>query len=79
MSYILAIDQGTSSCRTIIFDEKANIISKSQKLLSQLYLKYSWNCCWVLKFFPSEKKIKQKSKYLQKTDSKLVDKMRHRW
>jgi len=42
MSYILAIDQGTSSCRAIIFDEKANIISKSQKSISQHYSKKGW-------------------------------------
>ncbi len=42
MSYILAIDQGTSSCRTILFDKKFNIIGIEQKEFKQFYPKTSW-------------------------------------
>jgi glycerol kinase len=42
MSYILALDQGTSSCRAIIFNEKAQIVSKAQKSITQFYLNTGW-------------------------------------
>ena len=35
--YILAIDQGTTSTRSIIFNKKGNIISSSQKELTMIY------------------------------------------
>lgn len=41
-SYILALDQGTSSSRAIVFNEKAEIISKVQKEFSQIYPKAGW-------------------------------------
>jgi len=37
--YILAIDQGTTSCRTILFDDKANIVSTEQREFKQIYPK----------------------------------------
>lgn len=40
--YIIALDQGTTSSRTIIFDEKANICSKSQYTFSQIYPQPGW-------------------------------------
>jgi glycerol kinase len=40
--YILALDQGTSSSRAILFDENHNIISLAQKELTQLYPKQGW-------------------------------------
>lgn len=41
-SYILALDQGTSSSRAIIFNEKAEIISKAQKEFKQIYPEAGW-------------------------------------
>ena len=35
--YLLALDQGTTSSRAILFDEAQNIIGSSQKELTQLY------------------------------------------
>ncbi len=35
--YVLAIDQGTTSSRAILFDKKGNIVSKSQKEIEMIY------------------------------------------
>lgn len=40
--YILAIDQGTSSSRAIIFDKESNIISIAQKEIRSFYPKPGW-------------------------------------
>ncbi len=40
--YILSLDQGTTSCRAIIFDKKANIIGTSQKEFTQFYPETAW-------------------------------------
>jgi len=40
--YILALDQGTTSSRAIIFDKQGNIISKAQKEFEQIYPQTSW-------------------------------------
>lgn len=40
--YILALDQGTTSSRAILFDKEQNIISVSQKEFTQIYPKESW-------------------------------------
>ena len=37
--YILALDQGTTSSRTIVFDKKGNIVSKAQYEFTQIYPK----------------------------------------
>ena len=41
-SYILAIDQGTTSSRAIIFDEKANRVSQHQKEFRQFFPNDGW-------------------------------------
>ncbi|TLN11410.1 glycerol kinase GlpK, partial [bacterium] len=40
--YILAIDQGTTSTRCIVFDHSANIITADQKEHTQIYPKPGW-------------------------------------
>ncbi|MFZ1700723.1 MAG: glycerol kinase GlpK [Pyrinomonadaceae bacterium] len=42
MSYILAIDQGTTSSRSIIFDESGTVVSVGQKELRQIYPQSGW-------------------------------------
>src|ERR1044071_5199636 len=37
-SYILAIDQGTSSTKTILFDEEGKVFSRASEPLKTLYL-----------------------------------------
>ncbi len=40
--YILAIDQGTTSCRAILFDKESNIIGMAQKEITQYYPQPGW-------------------------------------
>ena len=40
--YIMALDQGTTSSRCILFDKAGNICSKSQKEFTQIYPKPGW-------------------------------------
>ncbi len=40
--YVLALDQGTTSSRAIIFDKSANIVGVSQKEFTQFYPKPGW-------------------------------------
>ncbi len=40
--YILALDQGTTSSRTIVFDKKGRIVSKAQYEFEQIYPKTGW-------------------------------------
>ena len=42
MSYILALDQGTTSSRAIIFDKDSQIISVGQKEFTQIFLQSGW-------------------------------------
>lgn len=40
--YIMALDQGTTSSRAILFDKEGNIVSTSQKEFTQFYPKVGW-------------------------------------
>jgi len=40
--YIMAIDQGTTSTRTIIFDHSGNIVSQAQREIKQYYPQPGW-------------------------------------
>ena len=40
--YILALDQGTTSSRSILFDKQGNIISSAQKEFKQIFPKPGW-------------------------------------
>ncbi|MGL5652830.1 MAG: glycerol kinase GlpK [Paraclostridium sp.] len=40
--YIIALDQGTTSSRAILFDKYGNIVSSAQKEFTQIYPKASW-------------------------------------
>lgn len=40
--YILALDQGTTSSRTVLFDDKGKICGISQKETEQIYPKHGW-------------------------------------
>ena len=40
--YILAIDQGTTSTRAIIFDKRGNIVSRAQQEFRQIYPEPGW-------------------------------------
>ena len=52
MKYILAIDQGTTSTRAIIFDHESNVIAMSSEEITQIYPNPGWvehnpNQIWV--------------------------------
>ena len=51
MRYILALDQGTTSARAIIFDENGSAIGSAQKEFPQIYPKPGW--VWDLKLLKS--------------------------
>ncbi|WP_299571650.1 glycerol kinase GlpK [uncultured Shewanella sp.] len=40
--YVIALDQGTTSSRAIVFDHKANMVAVSQREFSQIYPQAGW-------------------------------------
>ena len=42
MTYLLALDQGTSSSRSIVFDQRGHIVAQAQLELPQIYPKPGW-------------------------------------
>jgi glycerol kinase len=42
MTYLLALDQGTSSSRSIVFDETGRIVAQAQRELPQIYPQPGW-------------------------------------
>ena len=42
MTYLLALDQGTSSSRSIVFDERGHIVAMAQRELPQIYPRTGW-------------------------------------
>ena len=42
MTYLLALDQGTSSSRSIVFDAAGRIVAVAQKELTQIYPQPGW-------------------------------------
>ena len=42
MTYLLALDQGTSSSRSIVFDERGRIVAMAQRELPQIYPRTGW-------------------------------------
>ena len=41
-TYIMALDQGTTSSRCILFDKQGNICSMAQKEFTQIYPQPGW-------------------------------------
>ncbi|MEN9543398.1 MAG: glycerol kinase GlpK [Pseudomonadota bacterium] len=42
MSYLLALDQGTSSSRSIVFDPRGRLVAMAQREISQIYPQPGW-------------------------------------
>ena len=42
MSYLLALDQGTSSSRSIVFDAEGRLVAMAQRELRQIYPQPGW-------------------------------------
>ena len=41
-SYILSLDQGTTSSRAILYDREGNVVKAVQKEFTQIYPKAGW-------------------------------------
>ncbi len=41
-TYLLAIDQGTTSCRAILFDQKGQVVGSAQQTITQQYPQPGW-------------------------------------
>jgi len=61
MNYILALDQGTTSSRAIIFDHDATIISSAQKEFQQIYPCTGWVEQDGLEIFNSQLDVAQEA------------------
>lgn len=64
LKYILALDQGTTSSRAILFDHKASVISVAQKEFRQIYPRAGWvehdpEEIWQSQFQTAREAIKQ--------------------
>ena len=42
MTYLLALDQGTSSSRSIVFNAKGHVVAHAQQELAQIYPQPGW-------------------------------------
>ncbi len=40
--YVVALDQGTTSSRAIVFDHDANVVSQAQREFAQIYPQAGW-------------------------------------
>ncbi|MEE9371620.1 MAG: FGGY family carbohydrate kinase, partial [Saprospiraceae bacterium] len=40
--YVLAVDQGTTSCRALVFNEKCEVVQMAQKEFTQYFPKEGW-------------------------------------
>ena len=40
--YIMALDQGTTSCRCILYDQQSRMVSTAQKEFRQIYPQAGW-------------------------------------
>jgi glycerol kinase len=63
--YILALDQGTTSCRAILFDQAGNLFTSAQEEFTQLYPKAGWvehnpEEIWKVQLRVARKALKQK-------------------
>lgn len=64
--YILSLDQGTTSCRAIVFDKLGNIVSSAQQEFTQIFPKSGWvehdpMEIWVTQSKVVEKALKDKN------------------
>ncbi len=42
MTHLLALDQGTSSSRSIVFDQNGRVVAQAQQELTQIYPQPGW-------------------------------------
>jgi glycerol kinase len=64
MTYLLALDQGTSSCRSIVFDAEGRTIAMAQLELPQIYPRPGWvehdaSVIWALQLATAQQAIEK--------------------
>ena len=64
MTYILALDQGTTSSRTIVFDQTGSVVATAQKEFRQIFPKPGWvehdaNEIWATQLFTAQEALKR--------------------
>ena len=69
--YILALDQGTTSSRAIVFDNKGKIISSSQREFKQIFPNPGWVEHDPIEIWSSQLQVAQQA--TSKIDQKVVD------
>lgn len=71
MKYILALDQGTTSSRAIVFDEDSNIVSVRQKEFTQIFPRSGWVEHNPLEIWETQREVAIEA--LQKANLKAED------
>jgi glycerol kinase len=69
--YILALDQGTTSSRSVIVDEKGNLVAKEQQEFNQIFPQSGWVEHDALEIL--ETQLSTLKKVIQKADIETVD------
>ena len=64
MKYILALDQGTTSSRTIVFDHAGSVVASAQKEFRQIFPKPGWvehdaNEIWATQLYTAQEAMKK--------------------
>ena len=64
MTYILALDQGTTSSRTIVFDQAGSVVATAQKEFRQIFPKPGWvehdaNEIWATQLFTAQEALRR--------------------
>ena len=64
VKYILALDQGTTSSRTIVFDKAGSVVATAQKEFRQIFPKPGWvehdaNEIWATQLYTAQEAMKQ--------------------
>ena len=64
MTFILALDQGTTSSRTIVFDETGSVVATAQKEFRQIFPKPGWvehdaNEIWATQLFTAQEVLRK--------------------
>ena len=60
-NYILALDQGTTSCRALLFDQKGDIIASAQEEFPQYFPQPGWVEHDPLEIWDTQKKMAQRA------------------
>ncbi len=70
--YILALDQGTTSCRALVFDKKGTIISSAQKEFSQHFPNTGWVEHDALEIWMTQSEMMRKAMAEKKIESTSI-------